>query len=57
VFNKKGDSMPNITNPSDKICLWDGKNNSGGELPAGVYFYQLIIDGDKVYKGYVVLKK
>jgi len=57
VVKKTGSSLPDLENPSDKICLWDGKNNSGGELPAGVYFYQLIIDGDKVYKGYVVLKK
>jgi gliding motility-associated-like protein len=38
-------------------CLWDGKNWSGKELPAGVYFYQLTIDGNKIYKGYVTLKK
>ena len=36
---------------------WDGRNSSGNELPSGTYFYQLILNGDKVYKGYVVLKK
>ncbi|MDR1172641.1 MAG: gliding motility-associated C-terminal domain-containing protein [Bacteroidales bacterium] len=36
---------------------WDGRTSSGKELPAGTYFYQLILNGDKVYKGYVVLKK
>jgi gliding motility-associated-like protein len=40
-------------------CLWNGRDNNGKELPSGVYFYQLVLDGDKrkTYKGYVVLKK
>jgi len=36
---------------------WDGRNLSGKELPSGNYFYQLTINGDKVYNGYVVLKR
>jgi gliding motility-associated-like protein len=36
---------------------WDGRTSSGKELPSGTYFYQLTLNGDKVYKGYVVLKK
>ena len=37
---------------SNLDCLWDGNN-----LPSGTYFYQLTLDGNKIYKGYVVLKK
>jgi gliding motility-associated-like protein len=42
----------------DNDCTgwWDG-TASGKELPAGTYFYQLTLNGDRVYKGYVVLKK
>lgn len=36
---------------------WDGRTSSGKELPTGTYFYKLTLNGDKVYKGYVVLKK
>jgi gliding motility-associated-like protein len=36
---------------------WDGRNSSGNELPPGIYYYQLTLNGDKVYKGYVVLKR
>jgi len=36
---------------------WDGRCSSGNELPSGTYFYQLILNGDKIYKGYVSLKR
>jgi gliding motility-associated-like protein len=36
---------------------WDGKTSWGDELPAGTYFYQLILNDDKFYKGYVILKR
>ena len=36
---------------------WDGRNKSGNELPPGVYYYQYTLDGKKVYKGYVLLKR
>ncbi|MDR2036782.1 MAG: gliding motility-associated C-terminal domain-containing protein [Bacteroidales bacterium] len=38
-------------------CLWDGRNSSGKELPSDTYYYQLTLNGDKVYKGYVILKR
>jgi gliding motility-associated-like protein len=44
-------------NISDCSGWWDGRSSSGKELPTGSYFYQIILNGDKVYKGYVVLKK
>jgi len=37
---------------------WNGSHySSGKELPSGVYYYQLTINGGKPRKGYVVLKR
>ena len=44
-------------NEQDCAGWWDGRNSSGKELPSGTYFYQLTLNGDKVYKGYVILKR
>ena len=35
---------------------WDGRSSSGRELPTGVYYYHIVINGDKIYNGYVLLK-
>ena len=44
-------------NPNDCNGWWDGRNLMGKELPSGNYFYQLTLNGDKIYKGYVLLKR
>ena len=36
---------------------WDGKNSSGKELQPGTYFYQLTLNEDFVYQGYVELRR
>jgi len=36
---------------------WDGRSTAGRELPSGTYFYQLTLNGDRFYRGYVVLKR
>ena len=38
-------------------CIWQGDTTSGRELPSGTYFYQIILNGNKFYRGYVVLKR
>ena len=35
----------------DCIGWWDGRNLTGKELPSGNYFYQLTLNGNKIYKG------
>ncbi len=55
VFESK--SFKGSSNLNDCSGWWDGRTSSGKELPTGTYFYQLTLNGDKVYKGYVVLKK
>jgi gliding motility-associated-like protein len=56
VFESKKFNEGN-SNLDDCTGWWDGRNKSGKELPSGTYFYQLILNGDKIYKGYVVLKR
>ena len=36
---------------------WDGKSSSGNDLPSGTYYYWLVINGNRNYKGYVILKR
>jgi hypothetical protein len=30
------------------LAYWDGKNREGREVPDGVYYYQLLVDGERV---------
>ena len=55
VFESK--SFKGSANLNDCSGWWDGCNMSGNELPSGTYSYQFTLNGDKVYKGYVVLKR
>ena len=57
VFESKSFNKGRNDDLTDCRDWWDGRNSSGNELPSGTYFYQLILNGDKVYKGYVVLKR
>ena len=50
-------SFKGSSNLDDCSGWWDGRNKSGNELPSGVYFYQITLNGKYVYKGYVVLKR
>ena len=43
--------------PNDCDGWWDGRNLLEKEVPSGNYFYQLTLNGNKIYKGYVVLKR
>ena len=55
VFESK--SFKGSASLDDCTGWWDGRNMSGNELPAGTYAYQVTLNGNKVYKGYVVLKR
>ena len=50
-FNKGSSDLADCTD------WWDGRSSSGNELPTGTYYYHLTLNGNKVYKGYVVLKR
>ncbi len=63
IFNRynnevyRSNSFKNNGTGNDCTGWWDGRNTAGKELPSGTYFYQLTLNGNKVYKGYVVLKR
>lgn len=59
---KEGEYLTN-DNGTDKdnadgkgACYWDGCNNKGEEIASGVYFYQLVANGQVLTKKMVVLK-
>ena len=56
VFESK-DFNKGSSNLDDCNGWWDGRSTSGNQLPAGTYYYQLILNGNKIYKGYVILKR
>jgi flagellar hook assembly protein FlgD len=40
--------------PGPHELTWDGRDNDGREMPSGVYFYQLEVDGED-HNGKMVL--
>lgn len=42
--------------PGSHRVIWDGRDNSGHEVPAGVYFSQLIVAGVKESRKMVLLR-
>ncbi|MDI6641892.1 MAG: carboxypeptidase regulatory-like domain-containing protein, partial [Elusimicrobiota bacterium] len=65
IFNIRGRQVreidvgdTNLVNIQDAYATfkWDGKDEQGRELPAGVYFYQIEVDG-KMQTGKTVLAK
>jgi gliding motility-associated-like protein len=54
IFNRWGNEVYSSDNYQNN---WDGTNKSGNPLPDDTYFYILKIDGNKGYKGYIVIKR
>ena len=54
VFNSIGQKSKTLVNselaPGSYSTVWDGKNNSGGALPKGIYFIQISGSKDRVVK-------
>ncbi|HAF27616.1 MAG TPA: hypothetical protein DCG75_01075 [Bacteroidales bacterium] len=58
IYNRWGAevfSQPNYSNENG----WNGKNNSGNDLPEDTYFYVFTVDNDpgETRKGFIVLKR
>jgi len=42
--------------PGDKVAFWDGKDRNGRDVAAGVYYLQLIVNGESVVRKMVVMR-
>lgn len=52
VLQESGEPVENISLPcGDYIGFWDGKmRKTGREAPAGIYIYELVVDGERTAK-------
>jgi len=56
IFNRWGNRIWNTTNYNNTDNVWNGKTQSGTDLPSGTYFYVIELDnGNGVKKGWVEL--
>jgi gliding motility-associated-like protein len=48
VFTRYGDVLRSFENYDNVNIVWDGTNKSGKEMPSGVYYYVIEVNGDKI---------
>ncbi len=46
--------LQNEINVGEQSISWDGRNDSGNKMPAGIYFYRLILDNN-IYVNKIIL--
>jgi gliding motility-associated-like protein len=56
IFNRWGSIVWEASGYNNDDVVWNGKNNSGNDLPDGTYFYVGTIDGE-TYKGWVEITR
>lgn len=39
------------------VAFWDGRNRDGREVPDGVYYYQLLVDGERVSTRKMIVRR
>lgn len=54
IFSRWGDVILEQENYQND---WDGRRDFNEELPDGVYYYKLELANDRVYSGYIMLKR
>jgi gliding motility-associated-like protein len=54
IFNRWGGEVYSSDNYQNN---WDGTNKSGEPLPNDTYFYILKVDGERIFKSFVVIKR
>lgn len=42
--------------PGEKVAYWDGRDRTGRQVASGVYYMQLIVDGQSVVRRMIVAK-
>lgn len=56
IFNRWGELVFQVNGYNNTTIRWDGKSTSGGQLPAGTYYYVINKqDGNKEESGYIIL--
>lgn len=55
IFNRWGDPIHQFTGYNNADISWDGSNEGGESVPAGTYFYSIVLSGDEeeAYSGWV----
>jgi hypothetical protein len=60
IYNVRGQLVKTLLDeekqPGDYSVIWDGKNDNGEEVASGVYFYQLVIENNRITKKMVLLR-
>lgn len=60
IFNNNGQLIKSLVDEEkstgDYSVIWDGKNNNGGRVASGVYFYTVKTDDNELVKKMVLLK-
>jgi len=44
------------TTPGEKVAFWDGRDTSGRQVASGIYYMQLIVDGQSLVRRMIVAK-
>jgi gliding motility-associated-like protein len=56
ILNRWGDKVFEVSNYDNDTRRFEGKNDSGKDLPSGTYYYQIETAG-KTYSGYLSLRR
>lgn len=54
IKNRWGNDVRVLEHYDNGNVVWDGRNDDGNMLPAGVYYYVAVVEGN-VYKGWVMI--
>lgn len=58
IFNRWGDKVFEVENYDNQTKRFEGKSDSGNDLPSGVYFYKITFNGSRPeLSGYLTLKR
>jgi gliding motility-associated-like protein len=57
IYNRWGDEVFSTSDYDNKARVFEGINNGGSRLPAGVYFYKVVLPGQsRTLTGYLELR-